>query len=93
MDISHEPERRRFVARIDGEEAVLEYAERGDGILDYRHTYTPPALRGQGVARQIVLFALEYAREQQLHVIPTCPFVAKIVREHPVYAPLIADAR
>ena len=93
MDIRHEPERRRFVARVGEEEAVLDYAERGEGVLDYRHTYTPPELRGQGIAGQLVLFALEYARAHQLRVIPSCPFVAKIVREHPAYASLIADAR
>ena len=68
---------------------MLEYVERGDGVLDYRHTFTPPAFRGQGIAEQLVRFALGYARDAGKTVIPTCPFVAKIVREDPQYADLI----
>ena len=88
MELRHEPERHRFVAELPGGEAVLEYIEHG-GTLDYRHTYTPPALRGRGIAKDLVSFALEYARSEGLHVIPTCPYVAKIIRENPDYAALI----
>lgn len=91
MKIRHEPEKQRFVADLDGDEAVLEYAVRDDGGLDYRHTFTPPPLRGQGIARDVVLFGLEHARENGLKIIPTCPYVAKIVRENPEYADLVAE--
>lgn len=90
MEIRHEPERKRFVSTVEGHEAVLEYAERGAGVLDYRHTFTPPELRGRGIAKQIVSFALDYAREQGLRIVPTCPYVARIVKENPEYSDLVA---
>lgn len=91
MKIRQEPDNARFVADIDGAEAVLEYTVRAAGVLDYRRTFTPPPLRGQGIAKTVVLFALDYAREQGVKIIPTCPYVAKVVRENPGYADLIAD--
>jgi len=91
MEIRHEPENGRFVADIDGTEATLEYTVQADGGLDYRRTFTPPPLRGQGIAREVVLFGLDYARDNGIKIIPTCPYVAKIIRENPSYADLVAD--
>jgi len=91
VDIRHERERRRFVAEVEGAESVLDYAVRDGGVLDYRRTFTPPPLRGQGIAREVVLFGLDYARDNGIKIIPTCPYVAKIIRENPSYAGLVAD--
>jgi len=91
MDIRHEPEQRRFVAEVDGAEAVLEYTLRGDGVRNYRHTFVPPALRGQGIAKDLVLYALDDARAQGVQIIPSCPYVAKVVREQAEYADLVAS--
>ena len=91
MEIRHEPEKRRFVAEVEGSEAVLEYVGQGSRVLDYRHTFTPPALRGRGIAKDLVLFALDYARSNGIKVIPTCPYVAKVIRENPGYAALAAE--
>lgn len=70
---------------------MLDYAVRDGGVLDYRRTFTPPPLRGQGIAREVVLFGLDYARDNGIKIIPTCPYVAKIIRENPSYADLVAD--
>ena len=90
MDIRHEPQNRRFVADIEGEEATLEYTVRADGALDYRRTFTPPPLRGQGIAKTIVLFGLEFARDNGIKIVPTCPYVAKVIRDNPAYADVVA---
>lgn len=90
MEIRHEPERRRFVAKLEGAEAVLEYVERPGRVLDLRHTFTPPSWRGQGIAKELVQFALRYARANGVTVIPTCPYVAKVIRENPDFATLVA---
>jgi predicted GNAT family acetyltransferase len=90
MEIRHEADRRRFVTTLAGGETVLEYSERPDGVLVYRHTFTPPALRGQGIAGAVVLFALDYARANDKKIEPTCPFVKRVLRKHPEYADLVA---
>ncbi|CAN5258369.1 GNAT family N-acetyltransferase [soil metagenome] len=94
MKIKHEESAGRFVAGLDeGAEAVLDYARVSADTLDYRHTFVPPEHRGRGVAGRLVRHALDYAREQGLKVIPSCPFVAEVMREHPEYAPLRAEQR
>jgi len=90
MNIVHEPERHRFVANIAGDEALLEYSERPGAVLVYRHTYTPPHLRGRGIAAGVVRFALDHARAHGMTIVPRCSYVAKFIDENPEYAELVA---
>lgn len=87
----HEPERMRFVAEIDGTEAVLEYRVPEPAVRDYHHTFVPPALRGRGLATELVEFALEDARAAGVRVIPTCPFVARITGRDARFADVVTD--
>ena len=78
----------RFTLSSGGAEAVLDYREHGAGTLEYYHTFVPRPMRGRGVASRLVAYALRYALEHRLAVIPTCPFVAAFIRRHPEYAAL-----
>ncbi len=89
LDIHHEPAAHRFVARIGGDAAVLEYETLEAKALDYHHTFVPPGLRGGGIASQLTDFALRYARDNGLKVRPTCPFVARYLQRHPEFQPLV----
>lgn len=92
MKIEHDEKRRRFVARLDGSEAVLDYDRVADRTLDYKHTFVPPEHRGRGIAGLLVRHALDYARDNDLKVIPSCPFVAAVIGDHPEYEALIASS-
>ena len=87
MDIEtrHEPEESRFAAVIDGQVAHLDYTEPGEGVLDYRHTWVPESLRKQGIGERLVLDALGWARDHDYRVIPSCPFVRSVLKEHPEF--------
>jgi uncharacterized protein len=89
-DLRHEPANQRFVARVAGTEAVIEYRALDARTLDYQHTFVPQSLRGGGVASQLTAFALSYARDNDLKVRPTCPFTARYIERHPEYASLVA---
>lgn len=90
MNITHDERIGRFVADIHGDEAVLDYTRISDHILDYRHTFVPPEHRGHGIAGRLVRHALDYARDNDLSVIPSCPFVADLIRRNPEYRTLVA---
>lgn len=77
--IHHEPERQRFVCRVDGLESVADYRRRGAQI-DFSHTYVPDALRGRGIAEKLVREALAWARDQGLHIEASCWYVRKFLR-------------
>lgn len=89
----------------DGEPLINEHAKRfelhtGDlvSIIPYNikddmiglfHTEVPDALRGRGLATKLALFALNYAKEHQLKILPYCPFIAKYIKEHPDWEPYV----
>ncbi len=75
MKIRHDHERHQFVGELGSYHAVLMYAER-DGVLDFYHVYIPDPFRKRGLAGALLKRAFEYARLEQLQVVPTCPFIA-----------------
>ncbi|MFP4375420.1 MAG: GNAT family N-acetyltransferase [Spirochaetales bacterium] len=90
-EVTHNQEAKRFFVREDGSEAFLEYLEKGDGTLDYAHTFTPEELRGRGIAGDVVGKALAWAKENDKKVIPSCPFVQTYLKRHKEYESIIVD--
>lgn len=91
LRIWHDASRQRFVAPVDGHDAFLEYRPVGGTTLDYVSTYVPERARGQGIGQRLVLHALDYARAQGCHVIPSCWFVARVIERHPEYRQIAAS--
>ena len=52
------------------------------------HTETPHALRGRGIASELVKGALELIRADGRKVIAGCGFVVDYLRKHPEFADL-----
>lgn len=77
----------RFEIREGKQLAQLAYDITGNEIA-LVHTEVPPELEGDGYGSALAKAALEYARAQHLHVVPSCPFVAGYIRRHPEYADL-----
>jgi len=91
QEVTHDQTAKRFVVKEDGKEAYLEYRERDDGTLDYAHTFTPEELRGRGIAGDVVGAALDWAKETDKKVIPSCPFVQTYLKRHKEYKSTIVD--
>ena len=53
------------------------------GRLTVYHTEVVPEAEGKGLAKKMLSAMVEYARQQQLHVIPLCPYVHAQFRRHP----------
>ena len=88
--VIHEKDNERFVIYVEGNEVYVEYTMAGNEI-NLHHTFTDPALRGKGLAAQVVRAALEYANEKNLKVIPTCSYVQSFVSKNDEYKKLIKD--
>ncbi len=90
-EIRHEPASQRFVIDRDGLTALIQYRPLDDSrSIDFYRTYTPPALRGNGLASRLTEHALRFAREHGHKVVPSCPFVATFIARHPEYRDLVA---
>lgn len=90
--VRHNSAENRFEIAVDGRLAVLEYMLTGANIT-YTHTEVPRALEGQGLGGRLARQALEYARDNNLKVIPLCPFVRAYLARHPEYQPLVFGYR
>lgn len=78
----------RFVLSVEGNEVYVLYTEDKDTVELYS-TYTPPQLRGKGLASVVVKAALEYAKEKKLKVVPACWYVRKFIEENQEYQGLV----
>lgn len=89
-EVTHEKENQRFVIYSDSNEVYVEYTL-GKGEINLYHTYTHPALRGKGLAALVVRAALEFAKENNLKVFPTCSYVQSFISKNVEYKNLVAE--
>lgn len=89
IPVTHDAVAHRFKAIVDQHESHVEYALR-DSVMDILHTVVPPEVGGRGIAGQLTVAALEYARAHGLKVLPSCPYAAGYLKRHPEYADLLA---
>ncbi len=77
--VEHDSVAQEFRIALGDETAVLQYRRDARG-LNIFHTEVPIAHRRQGIAHRLAHAALEFAKENDLRVTPTCPFVADYIR-------------
>jgi predicted GNAT family acetyltransferase len=75
----------RFELDVEGGLAFANYRLSPSAVI-ITHTETPRALRGHGVASELVAGALELIRADGRKVIAGCSFVVDYLRKHPEYA-------
>jgi len=80
--VVNNPQKRQFEIQLGQEMGLLAYRQR-PGQIELMHTEVPMSQRGKGIGERIVKFALEYARQNQLEVIPSCKFVQAYLKRHP----------
>jgi uncharacterized protein len=79
--------RHRFELDVEGAMAFANYRLSPDTVI-ITHTETPRALRGRGIASELVKGALELIRTDGLKVVAGCGFVVDYLQKHPEYADL-----
>ncbi|MBC7890972.1 MAG: N-acetyltransferase [Sphingobacteriaceae bacterium] len=87
--ISRNESERRFELLVDGKLSVVEYQQRDAHTLALTHTEVDPALEGHGVGSAMVKGVLDYLRENNLRLVPLCPFVRTYLQRHPDYQDLV----
>jgi predicted GNAT family acetyltransferase len=75
----------RFELNVEGGLAFASYRLTPQSVI-ITHTETPPALRGRGIASELVKGALELIRADKRKVVAGCSFVADYLQQHPEYA-------
>ncbi|MEU7501268.1 GNAT family N-acetyltransferase [Streptomyces griseofuscus] len=78
--------RHRYEILVGGERAGLTaYRDRGEQRVFF-HTEIDDAHAGQGLAGQLVEYALTDVRALGKRIVPVCPYVAKFLKKHEEFA-------
>ena len=81
-----------YRADLPGVERAAELTWRALGPLRIAEsTFVPPAMRGRGVAQQLVEALVADARAQGFKIVPQCSYVDALFRRHPEWSDLLAD--
>lgn len=88
--VIHDDKVNRFEVFESGQIGYIQYKMK-DGVIDLAHTIVPRQIEGMGIASALTKYALEYARNEQLKVIPTCSFVKTYIERHKEYKDLVSE--
>ena len=91
MDIHHDAARQRFEASVQGRTCLVDY-ELEPGRLVITRTLTDPALRGRGLAGQLIAHVLAWLAPQGLQLVAACSYAAQYLQRHPQWLRLCEDA-
>lgn len=83
----------RVFALDDQQEVIAEatYVPVRIGIVDICHTYVSPALRGQGIAGQLMQAVADELRKKGLKAVASCSYAdAWLMRNQEMYSDIIA---
>jgi uncharacterized protein len=78
----------RFELNVEGGIAFANYRATPPAVI-ITHTETPRALRGRGIASELVKGALALIRADGHKVMAGCGFVVDYLEKHPEYADLV----
>ena len=73
---------------MEGGVAFANYRDTPAAVI-ITHTETPGALRGRGIASELIEGALALIRADGRKVIAGCGFVVDYLRKHPEYADMV----
>lgn len=84
--------RHRFEMETDGKLSVVAYQQVDETTLALVHTEVDPSLEGQGVGSELVEAVLAYAEQNELKIVPVCPFVSTYLKRHPDWKRVVSTA-
>jgi hypothetical protein len=70
--------------------AALTYTVAGSRVI-LDHTDVDEALRGTGAGRKLVAAAVDWAREEEVKLMPLCPFARSVFDKAPEYRDVLAE--
>ena len=85
LNIQHDIINHLFYTKVKGGMAQLTYDKFGDKCLDFKETHVPEASRGMGVATHLIESALDYAKDRDIAIKPSCPMVKKVLEKSADY--------
>jgi len=68
-----------FAAMDEGKQAgAIFYTSAGEKKMILDHTEVDDAYRGQSIGKKILMYIVEFARENNIKIIPLCPYAKSV---------------
>ncbi|WP_020570683.1 GNAT family N-acetyltransferase [Neolewinella persica] len=90
IHVVNKPKKFRFEVVSGALISKLEY-RLGRYKIALVHTEVPEELQGQGIGGALIRTALQHARDNELIVLPYCPFVAAYLARHPEWNDIVSE--
>jgi len=79
IKLSDDGKHGKFYIEVEGQEqAKMTFTWAGTDRIIIDHTEVGDALRGKGAGKQLVIKAVEFARNKNIKIIPLCPFAKSV---------------
>ena len=75
-----------YVEENEERMAEMTYVFAGDDKFIIDHTDVADSARGLGLGIKLVEHAVAYARENNLKILPLCPFARSVFNKHPEFS-------
>ncbi|HOI31513.1 MAG: GNAT family N-acetyltransferase [Bacteroidales bacterium] len=79
-----------FIGNEESPDAYLSFRHKDENTIIAEHTIVSESLQGRGIARKLSLKLIEYARENELKIIPECSYVVKFFERNIEFEDVLA---
>ncbi len=90
VKIKENKEKKRFEAEVENKLALIEYI-RAEDKMYLTHTEVSSELEGKGIASSMAKQVLQQIKDENLKLVPLCPFIASYVKRHPEWKEILAE--
>ena len=72
---------------------LMTYSKAGTKQIIINHTEVDQSERANGYAKDLVLAGIKHARDNNLSIIPLCPYAKKVIHGNPEYHDVLRNGK
>lgn len=88
-DLINNKEMKQYEFRVGNQLAKIEYIISNNGEIYLTHTEVPQQLEGQGIGSQLAEKVLKDIDDNDLKLVPLCPFITGYIKKNPEWKRLV----
>lgn len=90
IKLAQDDKRGEFTLYVNGEQSgEMTFIYKEKDVISVNHTGINPELKGLGMGKYLMEEMVKFARENNLKVIPTCPYVKLMIDRTPEYQDIL----
>jgi hypothetical protein len=92
MNFNKNDKSRRFELTLKGKTAYIDFYEVDTSKIYLTHIEVPDDLEGSGIGSELTKKTMEYIDNEDLSLVPKCPFINSYIKNHPKYRRLLDES-